>query len=113
MKNLPLGIAISILFISFSACTSSPNKNAESSVKTFMKVNLKSENNYEPISFSAIDTLLPPDTMTNNRISYFKLTHTYKVKNENAEVKTMSIDFYLDQDLRVNGANSSDLIGNE
>lgn len=113
MKNLNIGIVFTVLSITFFACNNSPNNIAESAVKTFMKVNLKSSNNYEPISFSKIDTLSPPDTMTNNRVSYYKISHTYKVKNEKSEEKTMSVDFYLDKEMRVNGASSSDLIRNE
>lgn len=105
--------AMFILLISISACTNSPSEQAEYSIQSFMKVNLKTENSYEPVSFSKIDTLAVPDTMTNNKVSYFKINHTYTVINANKENVTMQVDFYLDKELRVNGASVSDLTQKE
>lgn len=105
--------ALFILFIGISSCTNSPSEQAEYSIQSFMKVNVRPENSYEPVSFSKIDTLAVPDTMTNNKVSYFKINHSYTIVNANKEKVTMQVDFYLDKELRVNGANVSDLTQNE
>jgi hypothetical protein len=112
MKNL-LSITALMFYVCITSCTSSPEENAKYSIKSFMKVNLKIQNNYEPISFSAIETLAIPDTMTNNRISYFKIKHNYSVMNDLKEKVNMNVEFYLDKDYRVNGANVDDLTRNE
>jgi hypothetical protein len=112
MKKL-LAITALMLYLCVTSCTTSPEDNAKYSIQSFMKVNLKTQNNYEPISFSAIETLATPDTMTNNRISYFKIKHNYSVMNDLKEKVNMNVEFYLDKDYRVNGANVDDLTRNE
>lgn len=112
MKNL-LAISALMFYLCITSCTTSPEDNAKYSIQSFMKVNLKNQNSYEPISFSTIETLAIPDTMTNNRISYFKVKHRYSVLNDLKEKVNMDVEFYLDKDYRVNGANVEELTRNE
>lgn len=113
MKKSIAIIAILVLFCSILSCTSSPEEQAKFSIQSFMKVNLKNQSSYDPISFSKIEKLDVPDTMTNQRISFYKINHTYTVINEFKETVRMNVDFYLDQDYRVNGASVEDLTRNE
>ncbi len=113
MKNTFALSAMFVLLLNFVSCTNSPSEQAHYSVQSFMKVNIKPGSYYDPVSFSKIDTLSIPDTMTNNKISYFKINHTYSINNNNKEKVTLQADFFLDKELRVNGASVSDLMQGE
>ena len=113
MKTLLKSTFVIYITISLIACTSTPNEQAKSAIQTYLKVNLKPQNSYEPISFSEIDTLNPPDTLTDNQVSYYKLKHEYTIVNEQKSTIKMSVDFYLNQDLKVLGTNTTSLTENE
>ncbi len=111
MKKLFALSAMIILFLI--SCTSSPEDQAKYSIQTYLKVNLKPQDNYNPLSFSKIDSLSIPDTMTNNHVAYYKVNHTYTVVNDLKEEVKMTVDFYLDKELKVLGANTNSLTENE
>lgn len=104
-----------LIFTAFAviSCTNTPEEHAKSAIQTYLKVNLKPQNSYEPISFSEIDTLSPPDTMTDNQVSYYKVRHEYSIVNDDKQTIKMSIDFYLNHELKVLGTSSSSLTENE
>lgn len=102
-----------MLMLSINSCTNSPQDKAKYAIQTYLKVNLKTQNSYEPLTFSEIDTLNPPDTMTDNQISYYKVKHEYTIVNEQKNTIKMSVDFYLNQDLKVLGTSTTSLTENE
>lgn len=102
-----------MLMLSINSCTNSPQDKAKYAIQTYLKVNLKTQNSYEPLTFSEIDTLNPPDTMTDNQISYYKVKHEYTIVNEQKNTIKMSVEFYLNQELKVLGTNTTSLTENE
>jgi len=112
MKNT-LTLSVVFVLLAFSSCTTNPEDRAKYAIQTYLKVNLNAKSNYEPISFSTVETLSVPDTMTNNQVSFYKVRHTYSIKNDLNVLDTMSIDFYLDKDMKVTGADTESLTGIE
>ncbi len=113
MKNNIISILIFLIIFSCISCTNTSQEHAKYAIQTFLKVNLKPQNSYEPISFSEIDTLSPPDTMTDNQVSYYKIMHEYTIVNEQKKTIKMSVEFYLNKDLKVLGTNKASLTENE
>jgi hypothetical protein len=93
------------------SCSNSPTDKAQSSVKSYLKENLKNSETYEPISFSQLDTLKKADTLDTKQISLYKITHIYSITNADKDKVKMTISFYLDKDLKVNEANTKSING--
>ena len=99
---------ICISFLTFAifnltACSNSPANEAQSSVKSYIIKNLKNGESYEPVSFSAIDTLTKADTSETKQISLYKITHVYSVFKPDQDKDKITVSFYLDKDFEVTG----------
>jgi hypothetical protein len=66
---------LSITIIFLTSCSNSPTDKAQTSVKKYLKKNLKLPESYEPIAFSRLDTLETADTSDNKLISPYQITH--------------------------------------
>lgn len=109
MKKTVLFLIVATIFMM--SCSTTPASKAESSVKSFLKENLKNPNSYESISFSALDTLKKADTSDSKQISLYKITHIYSIANSDKEKVKMTISFYLDRSLKVNRTNTKGING--
>jgi len=110
MKNIYIILLTATTFY-LTSCSNSPTDKAESSVKTYMKTNLKNPDSYEPISFSKLDTLKKADTSDTKQISLYKITNIYSIVNSDKDKVKMTVSFYLDKDLKVNEANTKSING--
>ncbi len=110
MKKVSL-ILMTLFVIFMTSCSNSPTDKAQSSVKSWLKENLKDYGNYKTISFSKLDTLKTPDTLDNKLISTYKITHNYSIVNSDKENVKMTISFYLDKDLKVTETNTKSING--
>lgn len=102
---------LTIMTVYLTSCSNSPTDKAQSSVKSYLKENLKNSATYEPISFSQLDTLKKADTSDTKQISLYKITHIYSITNVDKDKVKMTISFYLDKDLKVNEANTKSING--
>ncbi|PMB13396.1 hypothetical protein CEN47_28750, partial [Fischerella thermalis CCMEE 5319] len=82
-----------------------------SSVKSFLKENLKNSSTYEPVSFSKLDTLEQADTSETKKNSLYKISHIYGITNSNNDKIKMTITFYLDKDFKVNETSTKSING--
>lgn len=110
MKNIYL-LFLTITSVYLTSCSNSSADKAQSSVKSYLKENLKKAGTYEPISFSQLDTLKRTDTSNTKLISLYKITHIYSITNADKDKVKMTISFYLDKDLNVNKANTKSING--
>ena len=100
MKKIYLTLFLVVACIM--SCSKSPEDKAKTSVKIFMKENLKKADSYEPISFSKLDTLDKADTSETKLISIYKIAHSYSIKNSENEKVKMAVSFLLNNELKVN-----------
>lgn len=113
MKKVKL-MMMTLMMLSFLgvvSCSKSPTDKAHSSVKSYLKDNLKDNVNYEPISFTQLDTLKTPDTTDTKLISVYKITHNYSIVNSDKDKVKMTVLFYLDKDLKVTETNTKSING--
>jgi hypothetical protein len=110
MKNLYF-ILLTATTIYLSSCSNSPTDKAQSSVKSYLKENLKNSSTYEPVSFSQLDTLERADTSDTKKISLYKISHIYNITNSDKDKIKMTIYFALDKDFKVNEANTKSING--
>lgn len=110
MKNLYI-ILLTATTVYLTSCSNSPTDKAQSSVKAYLKENLKNSSTYEPVSFSQLDTLKQADTSDTKKISLYKITHLYNITNSDKDKIKMTVSFYLDKDLKVNDANTKSING--
>jgi len=109
MKKSILLLIITIVYLT--SCSNSPQDKAQSSVKSYLKENLKNSGSYEPLSFSVLDTLKKADTSETKQISLYEITHFYIITNADKEKVKMTITFLLDKDLKVNEPNTKSING--
>jgi len=106
------------------SCSNSPTDKAQSSVKDYLKDNLKNPESYEPTSFSKIDTFSIDydkdkkeieESLKDNkelRDKYlaelkksletpYSIKHDYSVVNSDKDKVQMSVRFTLDKELKV------------
>jgi hypothetical protein len=103
-------VLLVISYFTFSFYTPSSEEFIQVAVKNYLKNNLNKPESYESISFSKIDTLKKAD-ITNNKISLYKITHTYFINNsENIKVN-MTVSFYFDKEFRINKTNTNSING--
>lgn len=100
MKNLYISL-MTLATVYLTSCSNSPTEKAETSVKSFLKKNLKNSSTYEPFSFLQLDTLDKADTSDTKKISLYKISHIYGITNSDKDKLKMAITFYLDKDLNV------------
>ena len=100
MKQI-YSLLLMVTIVYLTSCSNSPQDKAQSSVKSYLKENLKNSDSYEPISFTQLDTLKQSDTSDTKLISLYKITHFYTITNADKERVKMSITFSLDEDLKV------------
>jgi hypothetical protein len=110
MKNNLFYLLI-VAAVCFSSCSNSPTEKAQSSVKDYLKENLKNAASYESIHFSQLDTLKVADTSEAKLISLYEISHIYSINNSDNEKVKMTIAFYLDKDLKVNRTNTTSING--
>lgn len=110
MKKLSI-IILAAASVCLTSCSNSPTDKAESSVKSYLKDNLKNPSTYEPILFSKLDTLEQPDTLDNKKVSLYKISHIYSITNSDKDKIKMTIAIYLDKDFKVNETNGKSLNG--
>src|SRR5690606_20250301 len=91
--------------------SNSPTDKAQTSVKSYLRENLRNVSTYEPLSFSQIDTLKHPDTSDTKKISIYKIAHIYNIVNSDNDKIKMTISFYLDKNFKVNEANTKSING--
>ncbi len=92
-----------VLLVCLTSCSHSPAEEAQSSVESYIIKNLKNDETYEPVSFTAIDTLTKPDTSGTKLVSLYKITHVYSVFKPNQDKDKITVSFYLDKDFEVTG----------
>lgn len=109
MKKIILLLIVTIAFLT--SCSNSPQDKAQSSVKSYLKENLKNSESYEPMSFSVLDTLKSADTSETKQISLYEITHFYIITNADKEKVKMSITFLLDKDFKVNEPSTKSING--
>ena len=56
MKQI-YSLLLMVTIVYLTSCSNSPQDKAQSSVKSYLKENLKNSGSYEPLSFSVLDTL--------------------------------------------------------
>ena len=110
MRNIYF-LLLTIITVYLPSCFNSPADKAQSSVKSYLKENLKNPGSYEALSFSKLDTLKDADTSPTKQISIYKITHIYSITNSDKDKVKMAISFYLDKDLKVNRANTKSING--
>ena len=110
MKNIYI-IILTATAMCFASCSNSPTDKAQSSVKGYLKENLKNSDSYEPISFTQLDTLKQSDTSDTKLISLYKITHFYTITNSDKDKAKMTVSFYLDKDLKVTKTNTKSING--
>jgi hypothetical protein len=104
-------LLLTITTVYLTSCSNSPTDKAQSSVKSYLKENLKNSGSYELISFSQLDTLKQADTSDTKLISLYKITHIYSITNSDKDKAKMTVSFYLDKDLKVNEPNTKSING--
>ncbi len=110
MKNICI-IFLIIGFLNLIACKNSAIDKAHSSVRLYLKENLKNSSTYEPISFLSFDTLSVPDTSDSRQISFYKISHLYSIINNDKAKVEMTVTFYLDRDFKVNDSKIKSING--
>jgi hypothetical protein len=90
MKNLYF-IFLTVSTVYFTSCSNSPSDKAQSSVKSYLKENLKNASTYEPVLFGQIDTLWRADTSDTKKISLYKITHIYNITNSDKDKIKMTV----------------------
>lgn len=101
MKKIIIIVLLACLTISFNSCSTSPTNKAQSSVKSYLKANLKNSGSYEPISFSVLDTIKNTNFAVKKKTPNFIITHFYSVTSSENEKVKMTITFYLDKDFKI------------
>lgn len=110
MKQI-YSLLLMVTIVYLTSCSNSPQDKAQSSVKSYLKENLKNSGSYEPLSFSVLDTLKKADTSETKQISLYEITHFYIITNADKEKVKMTITFLLDKDLKVNEPNTKSING--
>lgn len=110
MRNLYI-ILLAATIVYLTSCSNSPTDKAQSSVKSYLKENLKNSSTYEPVSFSKLDTLERTDTSDTKKISLYKISHIYNITNSDKDKIKMTLSFYLDKDFKVNESNTKSING--
>jgi len=124
MKKLYF-LLLTITTVYLTSCSNSPTDKAQSSVKSYLKENLKNSGSYEPLSFSKLDTLnyasavknieedLKDDKKEKDKYlselllkkdtfkTSYSITHEYSVINSDKDKVKMSVRFKLDQDFKI------------
>jgi len=123
MKKLYF-ILLTVTTVYMTSCSNSPTDKAQSSVKDYLKDNLKNPESYEPTSFSKIDTFSIDydkdkkeieESLKDNkelRDKYlaelkksletpYSIKHDYSVVNSDKDKVQMSVRFTLDKELKV------------
>lgn len=98
MKKIHLIIAV-LLVLTTVSCKNNEEKIIDS-VEQYLQTNLRDFNNYQPISFSAIDTLKKADT-TDGKIALYSIEHIYYILNNDKDKAKAKIVFYLDEKFSV------------
>ncbi len=109
MKNTCI-MLLCFVGIYLSSCKSGGFNTAQDYVKSFLKVNLKHAESYEPLSFSQIDTVTESDTF--GKGAMYSIRHTYSVLNDSNEKVNKTILFYLDKSFTVSKFNDININGN-
>ena len=104
-------ILMSFAVFYLTSCSNSPTDKAHSSVKTYLKENLKNPSSYESLSFSQIDTLDQADTTDTKKMSLYKISHVYNITNSDKDKIKMLISFFLDKDFKVNESSTKSING--
>lgn len=110
MKKIQIFILAVVTFC-LASCSNSPSDKAQSSVKAYLKDNLKNYSSYEPISFLSLDTFKQADTSETKQISVYKITHIYSIINSEKDKAKMTVSFFLDKDFKVNKSNTTSING--
>lgn len=110
MKSLHIFLLITTT-VYLTSCASSPTDKAQSSVRSYMKENLKNSSSYEPLSFTELDTLEQADTSDTKKISLYTITHHYNITNSDNDKIIMTVSFHLDKNFNVNEANTKSING--
>lgn len=110
MKNIYI-ILLALTTVYLTSCSNSPVDKAQSSVKSYLKENLKNPSTYESLSFTQLDTLEQADTSNIKKISLYRISHVYNVTNSDKDKIKMSISFLLDKDFKVSESSSKSING--